>query len=79
MWVGHLSSRLVIHISEDLNVFVFYLLIYLFIHFQEIVGGMLDLENNLWRKPRRENFDTQRRKVMEFSRWYKEFDPTQEG
>lgn len=46
---------------------------------QEIVGGMLDLENNLWRKPRRENFETQRRKVMEFSRWYKEFDPTQEG
>lgn len=46
---------------------------------QEIVGGMLDLDSGLWRKPRRENFDTQRRKVMEFSRWYKEFDPTQEG
>ncbi|KAK3869139.1 hypothetical protein Pcinc_025533 [Petrolisthes cinctipes] len=45
---------------------------------QEIVGGMLDLERNLWRKPRKENFDIQRRKVMEFSRWYKEFDPTQE-
>lgn len=45
---------------------------------QEIVGGMLDLETNLWRKPRWENFDFQRRKVMEFGRWYKEFDPTQE-
>lgn len=45
---------------------------------QEIVGGMMDLDNNLWRKPRKENFDAQRRKVMEFSRWYKEFDPTQD-
>lgn len=45
---------------------------------QAIVGGMLDLENNLWRKPRKEKFDAQRRKVMEFSRWYKEFDITQE-
>nr|XP_045626090.1 CWF19-like protein 2 [Procambarus clarkii] len=45
---------------------------------QEIVGGMLDLDNKLWRKPRRENFDAQRKKVMEFSRWYKEFDPTQD-
>ncbi|XP_063852445.1 CWF19-like protein 2 [Scylla paramamosain] len=46
---------------------------------QEIVGGMLDLDCNLWRKPRQENFDNQRRKVMEFSRWYKEFDISQEG
>ncbi|XP_063609512.1 CWF19-like protein 2 [Penaeus indicus] len=46
---------------------------------QEIVGGMLDLENNLWRKPRKENFDQQRRKVMEFGGWYKEFDPTQDN
>lgn len=46
---------------------------------QEIVGGMLDLDSHLWRKPRRENFDAQRRKVMEFSRWYKEFDPTQDN
>ncbi|XP_069971916.1 CWF19-like protein 2 [Penaeus vannamei] len=45
---------------------------------QEIVGGMLDLETNLWRKPRKENFDQQRRKVMEFNSWYKEFDPTQD-
>ncbi|KAK7067195.1 hypothetical protein SK128_003604, partial [Halocaridina rubra] len=44
---------------------------------QEIIGGMLDLETNMWRKPRKENFDAQRRKVMEFSRWYREFDITQ--
>ncbi|KAG7177631.1 CWF19-like protein 2-like [Homarus americanus] len=45
---------------------------------QEIVGGMLDLDNNLWHKPRKENFDAQRRKVMEFNNWYKKFDPTQD-
>ncbi|XP_066943076.1 CWF19-like protein 2 isoform X2 [Macrobrachium rosenbergii] len=45
---------------------------------QEIVGGMLDLEPNMWRKPRKENFEVQRRKVMEFSRFYKEFDITQD-
>lgn len=58
------------HVIEDEQTFPRYFA-------QEIVGGMLDVETNLWRKPRRENFDTQRRKVMQFSTWYKDFDPTQ--
>lgn len=58
------------HVIEDEQTFPRYFA-------QEIIGGMLDVETNLWRKPRRENFDAQRRKVMQFSTWYKEFDPTQ--
>ena len=42
---------------------------------QEIIGGVLDLEQNLWRKPRKENFDIQRKKVIQFSNCYKDFDP----
>lgn len=34
---------------------------------EEIIGGMLDLDHDLWRKPRRENFDQQREKVLNFS------------
>lgn len=64
-----------IHICASVSVFH----IINVVQFQEIVGGMLDLETNLWRKPRKENFDQQRRKVMEFSGWYKEFDPTQDN
>ncbi|XP_015594629.1 CWF19-like protein 2 isoform X2 [Cephus cinctus] len=43
---------------------------------QEIIGGMLDLDHSLWRKPRRENFDTQRKKVMEFAEMWKKYDFT---
>ncbi|KAG9265288.1 CWF19-like protein 2 [Astyanax mexicanus] len=43
---------------------------------KEILGGMLDLEPRRWRKPIRENFDDQRKKVLEFSQWWKPFDCT---
>ncbi|PSN37445.1 CWF19-like protein 2 [Blattella germanica] len=43
---------------------------------QEIIGGMLDLDHNLWRKPRRENFDVQRKKVVQFAKWWEPFDFT---
>ncbi|CAB1348181.1 unnamed protein product [Coregonus sp. 'balchen'] len=42
----------------------------------EIVGGMLDVEPRIWRKSIRENFDNQRKKVLEFSQWWKPFDCT---
>ncbi|XP_046383601.1 CWF19-like protein 2 [Ischnura elegans] len=44
---------------------------------QEIIGGMLDLDHRLWKKKRPENFDQQRKKVVQFSKWWKEYDWTQ--
>ncbi|KAI1893936.1 hypothetical protein AGOR_G00128780 [Albula goreensis] len=43
---------------------------------KEIIGGMLDLEPRRWRKPMRENFDDQRKKVLQFAKWWKPFDCT---
>lgn len=43
---------------------------------QEIIGGMLDLDHSLWRKPRKENFDQLRKKVMEFTEIWKKYDFT---
>ncbi|KAJ7995290.1 hypothetical protein DPEC_G00243000 [Dallia pectoralis] len=43
---------------------------------KEIVGGMLDVEPRIWRKSIRQNFDDQRKKVLEFSQWWKPFDCT---
>lgn len=44
---------------------------------REILGGMIDADHTLWRKPRQENFDDQRRKVMQFAEMWKPFDWTQ--
>lgn len=43
---------------------------------QEILGGILDLEPQAWRRPRRENFDQQRKKVLDFAAEWKEYDFT---
>ncbi|XP_045559947.1 CWF19-like protein 2 isoform X1 [Salmo salar] len=43
---------------------------------KEIVGGMLDVEPRIWRKSIRESFDDLRKKVLEFSQWWKPFDCT---
>ncbi|XP_043547765.1 CWF19-like protein 2 isoform X1 [Chiloscyllium plagiosum] len=43
---------------------------------KEIVGGMLDLEPRRWRKKIRESFDDQRKKVLQFSHWWKPYDCT---
>ncbi|XP_007902635.2 LOW QUALITY PROTEIN: CWF19-like protein 2 [Callorhinchus milii] len=43
---------------------------------KEIIGGMLDLEPRRWRKPMRENFDDQRKKVLHFSQWWKPYNCT---
>lgn len=43
---------------------------------REIVGGMVDAEPGLWRKPKKENFDDQRKKVLQFAEWWKPYDWT---
>ncbi|PNF29390.1 CWF19-like protein 2 [Cryptotermes secundus] len=43
---------------------------------QEIIGGMLDLDHSLWRKQRREEFDSQRKKALQFAEWWKMYDFT---
>ncbi|XP_043928539.1 CWF19-like protein 2 isoform X2 [Protopterus annectens] len=45
---------------------------------KEILGGMMDLEPRRWRKPMRENFEDQRKKVMQFAQWWKPYDCTKE-
>ncbi|XP_076236479.1 CWF19-like protein 2 [Calliopsis andreniformis] len=41
---------------------------------EEIIGGMLDLDHDVWRKPKKENFDQQREKVLKFSDVWKKHD-----
>ncbi|XP_041796321.1 CWF19-like protein 2 [Chelmon rostratus] len=43
---------------------------------KEVVGGMMDLEPRRWRKFIRENFDDQRKKVLQFAQWWKPYDCT---
>ncbi|XP_060744287.1 CWF19-like protein 2 isoform X1 [Tachysurus vachellii] len=57
------------HVIENLDKFPHYF-------GKEVLGGMLDLEPRRWRKPIRENFDDQRKKVLQFSQWWKPFDCT---
>ncbi|XP_078078167.1 CWF19-like protein 2 [Mustelus asterias] len=57
------------HVIENEEKFPFYF-------GKEIVGGMLDLEPRRWRKPIRENFDDQRKKVLQFSQWWKPYNCT---
>ncbi|XP_063807643.1 CWF19-like protein 2 isoform X2 [Pseudophryne corroboree] len=57
------------HVIEDQNKFPHYF-------GKEIIGGMLDLEPRVWRKAVRENFDDQRKKVLQFAQWWKPFDVT---
>ena len=41
---------------------------------EEIIGGMLDMDHDIWRKPRKENFDQQREKVLKFSEIWKNYE-----
>lgn len=43
---------------------------------QEIIGGMLDIHHGKWRKPKRQSFDEQSKRVLAFSKDWKEFEPT---
>ncbi|KAL3879004.1 hypothetical protein ACJMK2_031326 [Sinanodonta woodiana] len=44
---------------------------------REIIGGMIDAEPQLWRKPRKDNFEDQRKKVLQFAEMWKPHDWTQ--
>ncbi|KAM9263201.1 CWF19-like protein 2 [Cariama cristata] len=57
------------HIIEDQHKFPHYF-------GKEIIGGMLDLEPRLWRKGIRQNFEDQRKKVLQFAQWWKPYDFT---
>ncbi|XP_054684876.1 CWF19-like protein 2 isoform X1 [Grus americana] len=57
------------HIIEDQHKFPHYF-------GKEIIGGMLDLEPQLWRKGIRQNFEDQRKKVLQFAQWWKPYDFT---
>lgn len=43
---------------------------------QEIIGGMLDIHHRKWRKPLRQNFEEQSKRVLHFSNIWKDFDCT---
>ncbi|XP_018579736.1 CWF19-like protein 2 homolog [Anoplophora glabripennis] len=43
---------------------------------QEIIGGMLDVHHSKWRKPKRQSFDEQSKRVLAFSKDWKEFEQT---
>ncbi|CAG2226549.1 unnamed protein product [Mytilus edulis] len=58
------------HVIEDEQTFPYYF-------GREILGGMLDAEPQLWRKPTKENFDDQRKKVLQFAEKWKPYDWTQ--
>lgn len=58
------------HVIEDLDQFPHYF-------GREIVGGLLDLNPRLWLKPRRDDFDKQKAKVMKLSEWWTPYDWTQ--
>ncbi|XP_075976827.1 CWF19-like protein 2 homolog [Anticarsia gemmatalis] len=42
---------------------------------EEIIAGILDLDVGAWKNPRRERGDVQRKKVLEFIKEWKPFDP----
>ena len=58
------------HVIEDTDLFPHYF-------GREVVGGLLDLSPRLWLKPRREDFDQQREKVVKLSEWWGPYDWTQ--
>ena len=41
---------------------------------KEVIGGILDLDPMIWRRPKPENFAAQSKKVIEFSKIWKPYD-----
>ena len=58
------------HVIEDPDQFPHYF-------GREVIGGLLDLSPRLWLKSRREDFDKQKAKVLQFSKWWAPYDWTQ--
>ncbi|XP_017889283.1 CWF19-like protein 2 [Ceratina calcarata] len=46
---------------------------------EEVIGGMLDLNHDTWRRPRKEDFDRQREKVLRFSETWKKYEDETRG
>lgn len=44
-------------------------------YLQEIICGVLDLDHNLWKNPRKDYGDVQRKKVLDFVKEWKHFEP----
>lgn len=40
---------------------------------EEIIGGILDLDHNLWRRPKKETFEQQKEKVLEFTKMWDKY------
>ncbi|CAH1777035.1 unnamed protein product [Owenia fusiformis] len=57
------------HVIEDEQTFPHYF-------GREIIGGMIDCDVRLWKKPPRESFEDQRQKVLKFAKTWKIFDIT---
>lgn len=47
-----------------------------FCYIQEVIGGVLDIEPRRWRKPQKESFEEQRKKVMNLAKIWKPYDFT---
>lgn len=45
-----------------------------FLYFQEIIGGMLDLDHTIWRKQRKQSFEEQSKKVIALTKLWGSFD-----
>lgn len=45
-----------------------------FLYFQEIIGGMLDLDHTIWRKQRKQSFEEQSKKVIALTKLWSSFD-----
>ena len=58
------------HVIEDTDQFPHYF-------GREVIGGLLDLNPRLWLKPRREDFEKQKEKVLKLSEWWSPYDWTQ--
>ncbi|KAG6441094.1 hypothetical protein O3G_MSEX001629 [Manduca sexta] len=56
------------HVIEDHRLFPKYFA-------EEIIAGILDLDHNLWKNPRRENSIEQRQRALDFIKEWKPFDP----
>ena len=41
---------------------------------KEVMGGILDLDPLKWRRPRKDEFSSQSKKVIEFLKWWKPFE-----
>ena len=43
---------------------------------QEVIGGMLDLEPRIFKNPKKESFEAQKARVLQFGAKWKQFDLT---